>query len=176
MYLQKFQMYCKIKSIQRRILLCRVRHLFLTGFFMVSLNDYLYNGDTVFKILKNYSEDLRQSAKESKNPIDQVHCNFLLQISELLEHNDFLTAQSQQLREFYKYMADKYPFLAFTFKGRIKSLIRAEEKFNGKIVLFIYDYYLKNGTFPPVTEIKRKLERFRDLIAYRIVISMPKCH
>lgn len=162
--------------IQRRILLYRVRHLFLTGFFMVSLNDYLYNGDTVFKILKNYSEDLRQSAKETKNPIDQVHCNFLLQISELLEHNDFLTAQSQQLREFYKYMADKYPFLAFTFKGRIKSLIRAEEKFNGKIVLFIYDYYLKNGTFPPVTEIKRKLERFRDLIAYRIVISMPKCH
>ena len=47
---------------------------------------------------------------------------------ELLEHNDFLTAQSQKIREFYKYMAREYPFLAFTFKGRIKSLIRAEEK------------------------------------------------
>ena len=54
---------------------------------------------------------------------------FLIQIQELLEHNDFLTAQSQRIREFYKYMAGEYPFLAFTFKGRIKSLIRAEEKF-----------------------------------------------
>ena len=62
-----------------------------------------------------------------------IHCNFLIQLEELLEHNDFLTAQSQRLREFYKYMAEKYPFLAFTFKGRIKSLVRAEEKFNGKI-------------------------------------------
>ena len=39
---------------------------------------------------------------------------FLLQITELLEHNDFLTAQSQKIREFYKYMAKEYPFLAFT--------------------------------------------------------------
>ncbi len=36
---------------------------------------------------------------------------------ELLEHNDFLTAQSQKIREFYKYMAREYPYLSFTFKG-----------------------------------------------------------
>lgn len=143
---------------------------------MVKLNDYLYNGDTVFKILKRYSADLKKSALETNNAIDMVHCNFLIQIEELLEHNDFLTAQSQQLREFYKYMAEKYPFLAFTFKGRIKSLVRAEEKFNGKIVQFIYEYYIKNGIFPSLGEIKNKLTRFRDLIAYRIVISMPRCH
>lgn len=143
---------------------------------MVKLNDYLYNGDTVFKILKRYSADLKKSALETNNPVDMVHCNFLIQLEELLEHNDFLTAQSQQLREFYKYMAEKYPFLAFTFKGRIKSLVRAEEKFNGKIVQFIYEYYIKNGVFPSLGEIKNKLTRFRDLIAYRIVISMPRCH
>lgn len=143
---------------------------------MISLNDYLYNGDTVLKILKKYSSDLKKSSVQTKNPIDMVHSNFLLQLTELLEHNDFLTAQSQQLREFYKYMAEKYPFLAFTFKGRIKSLIRAEEKFNGKIVSYIYDYYTEHGNFPTVPQIKTKLERFRDLIAYRIVISMPKCH
>ena len=28
-----------------------------------------------------------------------------MQIMDLLEHNDFLTAQSQNIREFYKYMA-----------------------------------------------------------------------
>ena len=38
-------------------------------------------------------------------------------------------------------MVQEYPLLAFTFKGRIKSLIRAEEKFNGYIVEYIYDYY-----------------------------------
>ena len=77
-----------------------------------------------------------------------MHVNFLIQITELLEHNDFLTAQSQKIREFYKYMAHEYPFLAFTFKGRIKSLIRAEEKFNGYIVEYIYNYYTKTWNLP----------------------------
>lgn len=94
----------------------------------------------------------------------------------LLEHNDFLTSQSQKIREFYKYMAQEYPYLSFTFKGRIKSLIRAEGKFNGYIVEYIYDYYEKNGSYPSVSEIKERLNCFRDLIAYRIVISMPRCH
>lgn len=143
---------------------------------MITLNDYLYSGDTIPKILMKYIADLRQDAKYTHNEIDLVHCNFLLQIKELLEHNDFLTAQSQQIREFYKYMAKEYPTLAFTFKGRIKSLIRAEEKFNGYIVEYISDYYREQGTYPPVAELKNKLNCFRDLIAYRIVISIPKCH
>lgn len=41
---------------------------------------------------------------------------------------------------------------------------------------YIYDYYVKNGTYPSVSEIKERLNCFRDLIAYRIVISMPRCH
>ena len=143
---------------------------------MVTLNDYLYSGDTVLKILQKYTEDLRREAKENHNEIDLVHSNFLLQITELLEHNDFLTAQSQKIREFYMHMAKEYPFLAFTFKGRIKSLIRAEEKFNGYIVEYIYDYYGKYHRFPDTEEIKSRLDCFRDLIAYRIVISIPKCH
>lgn len=143
---------------------------------MVTLNDYLYSGDTVLRILKKYMEDLRISAVQEHNEVDLVHCNFLLQIMELLEHNDFLTVQSQEIREFYKYMAQEYSYLSFTFKGRIKSLIRAEGKFNGYIVEYIYDYYAKNGTYPSVSELKERLNCFRDLIAYRIVISMPRCH
>ena len=143
---------------------------------MISLNDYLYSGDTVLKILQKYSDGLRQSSLTSHNNIDMVHCNFLLQLIDILEHNDFLTSQSQRIRELYKYMAKEYPFLAFTFKGRIKSLIRAEEKFNGYIVEYIYDYYIKHGEFPSITDLKQKLMCFRDLIAYRIVVSMPKCH
>lgn len=115
-------------------------------------------------------------AEENDSEVDRLHCNFLMQIMELLEHNDFLTAQSQKIREFYQYMAKQYPYLSFTFKGRIKSLIRAEAKFNGYIVEHVYNYYLKNHAYPPVDELKERLSCFRDLIAYRIVISMPKCH
>lgn len=143
---------------------------------MILLNDYMFAGDTVLKILHKYSEDLKQNSLETHNPIDMVHCNFLLQQIDILEHNDFLTSQSQRIRELYKLMAKEYPFLAFTFKGRIKSLIRAEEKFNGYIVEYVYDYYKTNGEFPPINKLKQKLSCFRDLIAYRIVISMPECH
>lgn len=143
---------------------------------MITLNDYLYSGDTVLKILHSYAYDLRQNAKQTHNSIDTAHSNFLVQIIEMLEHNDFLTSQSNRIKELYKYMTVQYPYLAFTFKGRIKSLIRAEEKFNGYIVEYIYDYFCKYGKMPTETEIKTKLQCFRDLVAYRIVISLPKCH
>lgn len=143
---------------------------------MITLNDYLYNGDTVIKILHNYTTDLREDAKRTGNPIDLTHSNFLLQMSELLEHNDFLTSQSQRMREFYMYMTEAYPDLAFTFKGRIKSLIRAESKFNGQIVSYIYDYHKQTGQYPNAAQIKDRLSALKDLIAYRIVISMPQCH
>jgi len=143
---------------------------------MISLNDYLYNGDTVVKILHRYSQDLKAEAIEKGNGIDLAHSNCLLQMIELLEHNDFLTGQAQQIRDFYKYMAERYPFLAFTFKGRIKSLIRLEEKINGNIVEYIHKYYCTTGSFPPESEIKNQIGRIKDLIAYRIVIAMPACH
>lgn len=143
---------------------------------MVTLNDYLYNGDTILKIIQRYSADLKKSSQDTGNTVDLIHSNFLLRIEELLIHNDFLTSQSQRIRELYKYMTNQYPQLAFTFKGRIKSLIRAEEKFNAYIVEAIYNYYKEHGTFPEPAQIKSKIEHFRDLIAYRIVISMPRCH
>ena len=74
---------------------------------MIKLNDYLYSGDTVLKILRNYTDDLRKSAKKSRNQIDFAHCNFLLQIADLLTRNEFLTSQSQRIREFYLYMSSK---------------------------------------------------------------------
>ena len=142
---------------------------------MIRLEDYLYQGDTIFKILKNYSDDLETSAFANQNQIDLVHSRFLGQIYELLEHNEFLTSQSQRVREFYKFMVMEYPYLAFTFKGRIKSLIRAEEKFNRYIVDYTNDHAQQTGQLPDIADVKRKLECVRDLIAYRIVISLPKC-
>ncbi len=143
---------------------------------MITLNDYLFSGDTVLKILLQYSADLKNEAIKNHNPIDMAHSNFLIQIIEILEHTEFLTSQSQRINKFYLYMTNEYPFLAFTFKGRIKSLIRAEEKFNGYILEYIYNYYKENGTYPSEAQIKTNLNCFRDLIAYRIVISLPVCH
>lgn len=143
---------------------------------MITLNDYLFNGDTVLKILHSYSNDLKDNSLKTHNAIDLVHCNFILQQIEILEHNDFLTSQSQRIRELYKLMAKEFPFLAFTFRGRIKSIIRSEEKFNGYIVEYVYDYYKEHGEFPSIEDLKQKLSCFRDLIAYRIVVSMPQCH
>ncbi len=57
---------------------------------MITLNDYLYNGDTVLKIIQKYSHDLKESSVITGNSIDMFHSNFLLQLEELLEHNDFL--------------------------------------------------------------------------------------
>ena len=39
---------------------------------MVTLNDYLYSGDTLLRILKKYNRDLRTEAKEKHNEIDLV--------------------------------------------------------------------------------------------------------
>ncbi|MBQ0070297.1 MAG: hypothetical protein KBS81_00320, partial [Spirochaetales bacterium] len=54
------------------------------------------------------------------------------------------------------------------------SLIRAESKFNGYITEFVYDYFHKYGKYPSVPEIRERANNMRDLIAYRIIISLPK--
>ena len=126
---------------------------------MITLNDYLYSrGNTIFRILRNYTVDLKKEAKKNHNEIDLIHSNFLIQFRELLEHNDFLTAQSQKIRDFINTWYRNILCLLLLFKGRIKSLIRAEEKFNGYIVEYIYDYYEKHHTYPPVPDLKGKTE------------------
>ena len=37
---------------------------------MITLNDYLYSGDTIFRILRNYTVDLKKEAKKNHNEID----------------------------------------------------------------------------------------------------------
>ncbi len=143
---------------------------------MIKLNDYLYSGYTVPQILHKYTDDLYESALQSNNEIDRMHCSFLTQITDVLEHTAFLTAQSERIREFYYLLAKEYPYLAFSFRGRIKSLLRAEGKFNGYIVEYVYAYYKKHGVFPPISELKNKLSLFRDILAYRIVISLPQSY
>ena len=46
---------------------------------MITLNDYLYSGDTVLQILEDYSSDLMKEASKTGSSIDMIHANFLLQ-------------------------------------------------------------------------------------------------
>ena len=41
---------------------------------------------------------------------------------------------------------------------------------------YIYDYHQENGGYPSEMEIKKQIGKIRDLIAYRIVLSLPECH
>ena len=84
---------------------------------MVTLNDYLYSGDTMFKILKNYSQDLKKEAKCTGNEIDLMHANFLLQIRELLEHNDFLLPSPRRSRNSISIWRRNIRFWPLTSKG-----------------------------------------------------------
>ncbi len=153
---------------------------------MITLNDYLYDGDTVLKILHNYESDLRKaadSAASSCSRMDAVHADYLRGVIDILEHNEFLTSQSQRIRNFYKYMTEVYPEMAFTFKGRIKSLIRSEEKFNRNLIELTekrydpsLDYSLPENLKELEEYLADQLMDVRDLIAYRIVVSLPACH
>ena len=40
---------------------------------MITLNDYLYSGDTIFRILQQYTDALRKEARKSHNDIDMPH-------------------------------------------------------------------------------------------------------
>ena len=45
---------------------------------MILLNDYLYDGNTVLKILHEFYADLKESAIREQNGVDLVHSNILL--------------------------------------------------------------------------------------------------
>ena len=65
---------------------------------MITLNDYLYSGDTIFRILRNYTVDLKKEAKKNHNEIDLIHSNFLIQFRELLEHGNFINIWQNSIR------------------------------------------------------------------------------
>ena len=143
---------------------------------MISLNDHLYEGLTVPQILRRYEQALRREAEQTGDPVGLEHCAFLMRLCRLTEHDEIAASQAARLRAFYTYMEACMPELSFTFKGRIKSLVRAEAKFNGYVVSCIHEYYRKEGCPPPFPLVKKKLDSLRDLIAWRMVISLPKGH
>ena len=65
---------------------------------MVSLNDYLYDSNTVLKILHGFYEDLKDTAIREQNGVDLVHSNILLQEMDLTKIDvNMFDAVSNQL-------------------------------------------------------------------------------
>ena len=138
---------------------------------MLDITRYFENGYVAPDIVKFFEKDLRE---QSRNMIDIEHSNLLLRYSIYLESNDFLDSVSDDMTQFRKQVVDKYSDITLTISGRIKSIIRVEQKFNGYIIEFCSNYYHKYKTFPSEEEMSKYLQRFRDLIAYRIIVSVPE--
>ena len=95
-----------------------------------------------------------------------MHSNCLLQVQEMLEHNDFLTSQSQKIQEFTVHgKRISISRLYISWKNQIFDTYR-EEKFNGYIIEYIYNYYEEHGTYPAGRFKKEKPELFSGY--YRI--------
>ena len=138
---------------------------------MLDITQYFENGYVAPDIVKFFEKDLRE---QSRNMIDIEHSNLLLRYSTYLARNDFLDSVSDDMTQFRKQVVDKYSDITLTICGRIKSIVRLEEKFNGYIIEFCSNYYHKYKTFPSDEEMSKYLQRFRDLIAYRIIVSVPE--
>lgn len=138
---------------------------------MVDITQYFEKGYVAPDIVKFFEKDLRE---QSQNEIDIAHSNILLRYKNYLSRNDFLDSVSDDMTQFRKQIVDKYSDITLTISGRIKSIIRVEEKFNGYIIEFCSNYYHKYKTFPSEEEMSLYLQRFRDLIAYRIIVSVPE--
>ena len=140
----------------------------------IMLNNFLHNGDSVPNIICNYANMMRKASIEAHNEVDLHHSSFLLEYLQFVGNNKFILQQTQKIYEFFHYLEKDYSFLSFTLKGRIKSLFRVEEKYNGYIMEFIENYYRINNSFPSAEQINNYLKRYNDLIAYRLVINFPK--
>lgn len=138
---------------------------------LVDLTSQLFDDKNVYDIVLDYAHALRQNSTSS---VDDFHSSFLLTYSAFLRNNDFINNQSKILGNFCKYISDNYPEVSFTFSGRIKSLIRLEEKFNRYICMCIEKEYKASKTFPEEEKIVDYLQRYRDIVAYRYVICIPK--
>ena len=138
---------------------------------MLDITQYFEKGYVAPDIIKFFEKDLRE---QSQNVIDIAHSNLLLRYSTYLASNDFLDSVSDDMTKFRNQIVDKYSDITLTICGRIKSIVRLEEKFNGYIIEFCSSYYHKYGSFPSEEDMSKYLQRFRDLIAYRIIISVPE--
>lgn len=136
------------------------------------LSNYLFTGTTVPHIVELYAKDLAVSESQ----IDIFHSSFLVNYMSLITNNEFLDRYVTIFRAMYLAIISKFPNVTIVFKGRIKSLRRVEEKINRYIIKYVNEYYILHDIFPNEDDVVKYLYRFRDLMAFRIIVSLPSCH
>ena len=137
---------------------------------MKDITQYFNKDYVAPDIVKHFEKDLRENARSA---VDIEHSNLLLRYSTYLSSNDFLDSVSDDMAQFRKQIVSQYSDITLTVTGRIKSIVRLEEKFNGYIIEFCSNFYRSHNCFPSEEEMSEYLQRFKDLIAYRIIISVP---
>ena len=88
---------------------------------MITLNDYLYSGDTLLRILHNYSGDLRKDARKSRNEIDLAqltHAEHPLKFRTVIRFHAAETLVGKNV--------DQIPFLILCNVFRINTFLRCK--------------------------------------------------
>lgn len=138
-----------------------------------SLDRYLYDGLNLSQILTSYISDLKVYGKKTSNIIELEHASFLEQYQGIIEDDSFVFEVEKDMESFLKLISNES--FSYVLYGRIKSLLRLEEKFNGYIQEAVSLYVSKSDKYKSEHDIqsfvKKYLQRFRDSVAFRIIIS-----
>ena len=143
---------------------------------IVTLNKYLYDGHTVPKIVELFAKDLRAKSIAENDNVDLAMSSFFMAYNALFLNSKSITNQSERLLDFYKRIVSATPEYTYAFSGRLKSLYRTYLKYCRYIKKYVEDYYESNHSFPTDEQINMYIAgRFRDLLGYRFVVSVPIC-
>jgi hypothetical protein len=138
---------------------------------MPSLEQYLSSGLSIWEVIRRYINALRKYGKATNNSLELYHAVALEKYLGIVTNCKFIQSIQLDLQQKFIDEVGTNKDFSFAVRGRIKSLIRFENKFNDYVQSFVLSYYDENQSFPSVTQIKAHLDRFRDPIAFRLILQ-----
>ena len=138
---------------------------------IVDITQFFEQNNTAPDMISSFEEALRLNCQSK---VDFEHSRLLLKYNMYLSSNGFLDLVSKDIADFCNFVMENNKDITLTIRGRIKSIVRLEEKFNGYVMEYCSQYYSKHQEFPTEAMVVKYLGRIRDIIAYRIIISIPE--
>lgn len=114
----------------------------------MSLQQHLYNSNTVSEVLDSYIKELSLSSEIE----DILHSNKLKAYQNVINDKTYLRDMRIFFNKIFNHLTKSHPHLRFSIAGRKKSLISTERK----ILQYI--------------ELNRSLDLIRDFFAFRIIL------
>lgn len=128
---------------------------------------------TVNEALKIYASQLRKHGQETGNRVELVHALKIEELLGIIEDNKYIFSAQDDIKKFI--VAVGNPNFSYIVYGRIKSILRFENKFNGYVQDACTAYENKSSKFKETHDLEtfvvNYLERFRDMVAFRIIVS-----